>query len=320
MEQTGKVAIGAAADDSHFSRVTFFGKARTKDEKIDWVGGVPFVGVHLAALMVFWAGWNWTAFGACLFFYAIRMFAITGGYHRYFSHRSYKTGRVFQFLLAFLGATSAQLGPLWWAAHHRHHHRHSDTEEDIHSPGLRGLWWAHVGWILCKKYNATRIDDIKDFAKFPELRWLDRYSVIAPIVLAVAIFYSGVALELWMPELGVTAFQMLVWGFFVSTVFLYHGTFSINSLAHIIGRRRFRTPDHSRNSFFLSIITLGEGWHNNHHRYPSAERQGMYWWEIDISHYVLKVLSFFGIVWDLRTHPERLYNEAEHGVPAPADA
>jgi stearoyl-CoA desaturase (delta-9 desaturase) len=205
---------------------------------------------------------------ACLFFYGVRMFGITGGYHRYFSHRSYKTGRVFQFILALIGASSAQLGPLWWAAHHRHHHRHSDTDEDIHSPGLRGLWWAHVGWVLCKKYNTTRLDDIKDFAKFPELRLLDRYSVLAPIGLAVFTFGLGAFLELKFPALRVTAFQMLVWGFFVSTVCLYHGTFSINSLAHIIGKRRFQTTDHSKNHFLLAIVTLGEGWHNNHHRYP----------------------------------------------------
>ena len=290
-------------------KVTFFGRARTPDEKIDWVGGLPFIAVHLAALMVFWAGFSWTALFACLFFYAVRMFGITGGYHRYFSHRSYKTGRVFQFILACLGASSAQLGPLWWAAHHRHHHRHSDTDEDIHSPGLRGLWWAHVGWVLCKKYNTTRLDDIKDFAKFPELRLLDRYSVLAPIGLAVFTFFLGAFLELKFPQLGVTAFQMLVWGFFVSTVCLYHGTFSINSLAHIIGKRRFQTTDHSKNHFLLAIVTLGEGWHNNHHRYPSSERQGMYWWEIDISHYILRTLSFFGIVWDIRTQPERLYQE-----------
>jgi stearoyl-CoA desaturase (delta-9 desaturase) len=236
------------------------------------------------------------------------MFAITGGYHRYFSHRSYKTSRWFQFLLAFLGATSAQKGPLWWASHHRHHHRHSDTEEDVHSPGINGVWYAHVGWILSNKYVDTKGELVKDFLKFPELRWLDSYHVVAPVLLAVGVFFFGV----WLETLGfnTSGFQMLVWGFFISTVLLYHGTFVINSFTHLIGKRRFKTGDDSRNNLWLALITLGEGWHNNHHRYPGSERQGMFWWEIDISHYILRILSWCGLVWDIRTHPERIYEEA----------
>lgn len=267
--------------------------------------------VHLACLGVFAVGWSWTAVAVCVFFYVIRMFAITGGYHRYFSHRSYKTSRFFQFVLGWLGASAGQMGPLWWAAHHRHHHRHSDTEEDIHSPGLRGLWWAHVGWIMCKKYKATNVAAVKDLAKFPELMFLDKYHQLPGVVLAASMYFLGWGLEVWAPSLGVTAGQMIIWGFFISTVLLYHGTFTINSLAHIIGRRRFATSDDSRNSLFLALITLGEGWHNNHHRYPHSEKQGFYWWEIDISHYTLKALSWFGIVWDLKRPPEHIYEEAD---------
>ncbi|MDX2177216.1 MAG: acyl-CoA desaturase [Candidatus Sumerlaeia bacterium] len=290
-------------------------------ESIDFLGSIPFLGVHVAAVaFVVATGFNWVALGFCLFLYFIRMFAITGGYHRYFSHRTFKTSRWFQFCLAFLGASSAQQGPLWWAAHHRHHHRHSDTEEDIHSPGLRGLWWAHCGWVMCRKYGEIRWEEIKDFAKFPELKFLDKYHVIAPITLGVATFMLGLFLQEYFPQLGTTAWQMLGWGFFFSTVLLYHGTFTINSLSHIFGKRRFETTDESKNSFILSIITLGEGWHNNHHRYPASERQGMYWWELDITHYLLRVMSLVGLVWDIKTHPKSLYEEAQRRRQAFAEA
>lgn len=268
-----------------------------------------FWGVHLACLGVIWVGVSWVAAIVCLALYVIRMFAITGGYHRYFSHRTYKTSRVFQFILAFLGASSAQKGPLWWASHHRHHHRYSDTEEDIHPPSL-GLWWAHVGWVLSTRYLDGRPDLVKDLLAYPEIRWIDKYHLLPPIALGVFTFFLGVFLEAYFPALGTSGMQMLVWGFFVSTTLLYHGTFVINSLTHYIGNRRFNTSDNSRNHWLLALITLGEGWHNNHHRYPGSERQGFYWWEIDISHYILKVLSWFRIVWDLREPPERIYEEA----------
>lgn len=269
-----------------------------------------FWGVHLGCALVLVVGFSWTAFLVCLALYVIRMFGITGVYHRYFSHRSYKTSRIFQFFLAFLGATSAQKGPIWWASHHRHHHQHSDTEEDIHPPRIYGLWWAHVGWVLSTQFIGTRYDLVKDLMKFPELRWLDRYHLLPPALLMIGVSVLGYLLQIYYPELGTSAFQMFVWGFCISTTALYHGTFCINSLTHMIGRRRFITGDDSRNSFILALITLGEGWHNNHHRYPGSERQGFYWWEVDISHYTLKVLSWLGLVWELRTPPARIYQEA----------
>jgi len=249
----------------------------------------------------------------CMALYVIRMFGITGVYHRYFSHRSYKTSRFFQFVLAFLGASSAQKGPIWWASHHRHHHQFSDTEEDIHPPRIYGMWWAHVGWVLSTQYIGTRAELVKDLLKFPELRWLDTYHLIPPMLLMGAVTGFGYLCQLYFPELHTNALQMFVWGFCVSTTLLYHGTFFINSLAHIVGKPRFVTGDDSKNSFWLAIITLGEGWHNNHHRYPGSERQGFYWWEIDISHYFLKALSCLGLVWDLREPPSRIYQEAQEG-------
>ncbi len=272
-----------------------------------------FWSIHLACLMVFWTGTSMVAVLVCIALYLIRMFAITGVFHRYFSHRSYKTGRVFQFLLALLGTSSAQKGPIWWASHHRHHHQHSDTPEDIHSPLISGLYYSHVGWILSSQFIKPRLDLVKDWMKYPEIRLLDRYHLIPPLLLAFACYGLGAWLEVAYPALGTSGLQMLAWGFFVSTVLLYHGTFCINSLTHLIGKRRFKTSDDSRNHWLLALITLGEGWHNNHHRYPGSERQGFYWWEIDITHYVLRLLAALGLVWDLRSPPKRIYEEAKQG-------
>jgi stearoyl-CoA desaturase (delta-9 desaturase) len=228
----------------------------------------------------------------CVALYFIRMFFITAGFHRYFAHRSYKMGRIMQFLMAFGGTTSAQKGVLWWAAHHRHHHKHSDEKSDIHSP-RHGFWWSHAGWILCDKYNETRFDLIPDLAKYPELRWINRFHLVPPTMLAIACF----AIDGW---------TGLVIGFFLSTAVLYHGTFTINSLTHLFGRRRYATADTSRNSLILALITLGEGWHNNHHYYQRATNQGFFWWEIDISFYILKLLSWMRLVHGIHTPPQRV--------------
>ena len=219
--------------------------------------------------------------------YAMRMFAITAGYHRYFSHRSYKLGRCWQFLMAFLAETSGQKGVLWWAAHHRVHHLHADKGLDIHSPLRRGFWWAHVGWVLSNEFDEHDPALIKDFSKFPELRWLDKHYLVPPVLLASAILSAG----------GVGA---LFWGFVASTVLLFHATFTINSVAHLWGSRRFDTPDDSRNNFVLALVTFGEGWHNNHHQFMYACKQGLRWWEVDFTYYALKTLGWLGIAKDLR--------------------
>ncbi|AKG20434.1 acyl-CoA desaturase [Calothrix sp. 336/3] len=278
-----------------------------KDHKIDILGNIPFITIHVSGLLIFWVGFSWTALITCLTLWLIRMFGITAGYHRYFSHRTYKTTRWFQFILAVLGNSSAQLGPLWWAAHHRHHHRYSDEPQDVHSPLVHGFWWSHIGWVMCPKNSQTDEKQVRDFAKYPELRWLNRFHMAVPIALAILVTIVGVLFQEYIPQLKTTALQMLVWGFCLSTLLLYHTTFTINSLAHVFGYRRFDTPDSSRNNWFLALITLGEGWHNNHHYYPMSERQGFYWWEIDITHYILKLLSWFKIVWDLKTPPKKIY-------------
>src|SRR5579862_2284329 len=260
---------------------------RLPDEKVNWITSIPFLSVHAAALAAFFVGFKWYYPVVALALYYVRMFGITAGYHRYFSHRSYKTSRAFQFVLALLGALSTQKGVLWWAGHHRDHHKYSDQPEDIHSPLQKGFWWSHVGWILCHKYEDTKIDRIRDFAKYPELRWLNKYHLVPPVALAVLLFVIGGA-------------PLLVWGYFVSTTILWHGTFTINSLSHVFGSRRYTTTDTSRNNWALALLTMGEGWHNNHHYYMSSANQGFFWWEVDASYYVLKALSWFGVVWDLR--------------------
>ncbi len=273
-----------------------------KTAKINWPSSIPFFLMHLLPFGVFFTGFTWFSLLLCLGLYAIRMWFVTVGYHRYFAHRTFKLGRIAQFILAFGAMTSAQKGVLWWAGHHREHHQYSDTESDVHSP-IRGFWWSHVGWILSDKFKATEMDRMKDFASFPELRWLDRHPLIPPTILAVTV------LILW----GWTA---LFIGFFLSTVLVYHGTFCINSMAHVFGRRRFVTGDTSRNSFLLAMITGGEGWHNNHHHYCASANQGFYWWEIDLNFYVLKFLSWIRIVRDLRTTPKAVLalNRLKDGV------
>ena len=262
------------------------------------VAVAAFWGVHAACLLALLTGVTWSAFAVCVALYWVRMFGVTAGYHRYFAHRSYKTGRVFQFVLALIGTLSLQKGVLWWAGNHRVHHKFSDREGDVHSPVQRGFWWSHVGWILVEDHEETLFDRIPDMVKYPELRWLNDHYLLPPVAVAVLLLLTG----------GAT---WLVWGFFISTTLLYHGTFTINSLAHVFGRRRFATNDTSRNSLLLSLITLGEGWHNNHHRYPASERQGFYWWEIDVTHYILQAMSWMGLVWDLRKPPQFIYAEAE---------
>ncbi len=275
----------------------------TDGRQVDWLRVIPFIGLHLACLGVIWVGFSWFALLVALALYLLRMFAITGFYHRYFSHRTFKTSRVLQFVFALLGAASVQRGPLWWAAHHRNHHRHADGHDDLHSPVQHGFWYSHMGWFLTRAGFRTDRDKIRDLLKFPELRWLDRFDVAVPVALAVILFLLGGWLERNMPGLGTSGPQLLIWGFFVSTVLLFHATVTINSLAHQIGRRRYATRDNSRNNWLLALITLGEGWHNNHHHFPGTARQGFYWWEIDMTYYTLKVMSWMGLVWDLKQIP-----------------
>ncbi len=260
------------------------------EEDVVYPEAIPFVVFHLACLGALWSGVTLTSIVICVALYAIRMFAITAGYHRYFSHRSFKTSRVGQFVLAFLCQTSAQRGVIWWAAKHRAHHKYTDTSKDPHSPRQRGFWFAHIGWIFAPAVREANYSYVPDLTKYPELRWLDRQKYLPAMVLAVAVWlFAGWA--------------GLFVGFFLSTVLLYHWSFAINSLAHLIGKQRYLTGDDSRNSWWLAVLTFGEGWHNNHHHYQHSVRQGFFGWEIDVTYYVVRLLSFVGITWDLKKPP-----------------
>ena len=277
-------------------------------DRVNWLRCTPFVILHLGCLGVFLVGWSWAAICTALALYFVRMFAITGIYHRYFSHRTYKTSRVAQFFFAILGASSVQRGPLWWAANHREHHRNSDLPSDPHSPVHYGFFRSHAGWFMCTRYYATQYNRIQDFARFPELVWLNRFDKAVPAALGLLVYLCGVWLQYAFPALGVTGLQLFVWGFVLSTTILFHATASINSVAHLVGNKRYETGDESRNNFLLALITLGEGWHNNHHKHMGCTRQGFYWWEVDITFYVLKFLSWLGIIWDLKPVPRKAYD------------
>ncbi len=290
-------------------------EASTVDRKVDWVRIIPFIAMHLACVAVFFVGFSWFALCVMLGFYLIRMFAITAFYHRYFSHKAFKTSRPVQFIFALVGVMSTQNGPLWWAGHHRHHHRHADQSADLHSP-RDGFWYSHMGWFLNKQNYATPEHLVKDWIKFPELGWLDRHSVLVSMLTAGMFWLLGHWLGRAYPQLHTNSLQLFVWGFLLSTVLLTHVTLTINSFAHRYGFRTYITKDDSRNNWFLAIITLGEGWHNNHHFCPASIRQGFVWWQIDISFYVLRVMAACGLIWDLVPIPAKAFDPAYRVSPS----
>jgi stearoyl-CoA desaturase (Delta-9 desaturase) len=268
------------------------------------ITNLAFWGVHIAALVgVVYCGWSWRGAALALVAYFVRMVLVTAAYHRYFAHRAFKTSRTFQLVLAIFAQSAAQRGVLWWASHHRWHHKHSDLAEDVHSARRRGFWYSHVGWILAPDWEETNPAMVTDLAKFPELRVLNHslLHMLPTVALALAFLWLGGS-------------HGLVWGYFVSTVLLWHGSFSINSLSHLWGSRRYDTSDDSRNNWALALLTTGEGWHNNHHHYQSSANQGFHWWQIDVTYYVLRVLALLGLVWDLR-HPSA---EVVAGAASPA--
>ena len=295
-------------DDSFYSEIH-----ASEREQIDSFRLSIFIALHLGCLLVFVVGGSWFALGFALFLYFLRMFFITAFYHRYFSHRSYSVSRLMQFFMAAAGCMAGQRGPLWWASHHREHHLTSDTEKDPHSP-KHGFLNSHTLWFLKKGNFSTNRNRIKDFSRYPELNWLERFDWIPFMGLALLCYALGEGLQNWFPGLNTSGGQLLVWGFFISTVMVYHGTYVINSLCHRYGWQRFNTKDDSRNNLLLALLTLGEGWHNNHHRYPVSTRQGFYWWEIDLSYFALWCMSRLGLVSDMKPVPAYIFREAEEGV------
>lgn len=277
----------------------------TKDpDRIDWLRTAPFILLNLGCLLVFYFGFSWTAFITALVLYVARIFFIGAFYHRYFSHKTYQTNRFWQFIFALMAATCVQRGPLWWAAHHRQHHMCSDEPQDAHSPLHHGFWWSHMGWFMSNRHYHYNPERVRDLSRYPELVFLDRNDALVPVLLFISLLLAGALLHLFAPQLGTSAGQMVVWGFCISTVALFHTTVTINSVSHVVGKKRFNTKDNSRNNFFLALLTLGEGWHNNHHHYPATARQGFMWWEIDITYYLLKLMEKIGIIWEVRGIPK----------------
>lgn len=305
--QTSASAVAWLDSDNVKNDPRLLNSGRPQSEPDRWL---PFIFLHLGCLLIIPCGVSAVALWTCAVLYVLRMFAITGFYHRYFSHRTFKTSRAMQFIFAVIGCMSVQRGPLWWAAHHRKHHAASDTDEDIHSPVARSFLWSHIAWITSTKNMVTDYSRISDFARYPELRWLNRFDWFVPLMLFFSLYGFGQWLHSYYPQTQTDGMQMLAWGFFVSTTILFHATAAINSVAHLAGYRRYDTPDNSRNNPILAIFTLGEGWHNNHHRYSNCTRQGIAWWEVDITYYVLRLFELFGLVSDIKKIPENALSSA----------
>ena len=276
-----------------------------QEESLNWLRIVPFLLLHLACFAVIWVGWSPIAIIVAISFYVLRMVGITAFYHRYFAHKTFQTSRFMQFIFALIGSAATQRGPLWWASHHRHHHHYADTNEDVHSP-IKGFFWSHMGWFLSDKNFKTRLELIPDFARFKELILLDRFDIFIPMACLAIMYLLGTILNYFYPNWGTSGLQMMIWGYVISTVVLLHATLSINSFAHRFGSRRFETKDTSRNSLLLALITFGEGWHNNHHQFPHSARQGLRWWEIDMSFYIIKLMEKIGLVWNVKPGPNKV--------------
>ena len=291
-------------------QLTFEAAGGARGGRVDPLRAAPFVALHAACMLVAVVGVSPVALGVCAALYIVRMFFITAFYHRYFAHRAFRASRAATLAMAVLGCTAGQRGPLWWAAHHRVHHQASDTPDDPHSPRHRGRWFSHTLWFLTPQSFATPPGRVRDWMRLPELRIVECVDWLPFVALGAACAALGGWLESARPELGTSAGQMFVWGFAVSTVLLYHATYTINSLAHGWGSRRYDTPDDSRNNALLAAITLGEGWHNNHHRYPASARQGFRWWEIDPTWIGLRLLAALGLISDLNPVPARVLAEA----------
>ena len=281
--------------------------------KVEWFRCLPYVLIHLFTALAFFYPFTLWCLVVALVSYSIRMFSITAFYHRYFSHRSFKTSRIVQFIGAFIACSSGQRGPLWWAAHHRRHHKHSDTEEDVHSPHTKSFFWSHTLWFMTDYAVPTFLKEIPDWIKFKELRFLNRYDWIPVLFLGLGCYFAPQIS--WFHSLtGLSGMQMLIWGFLVPTVVLYHATFAVNSITHMFGTRRFKTKDESRNNWIVAIFAFGEGWHNNHHFFPGSARQGFFKGEFDFTYYLLRLMSVFGLVRDLRPVPAWVKKKAQPPV------
>lgn len=269
---------------------------------------MPFVLLHLSLLFGLCIPYTKAGLLLCLGSYCIRMFAIGGFYHRYFAHKTFKTSKTIEILFALIGTAAAQRGPIWWAAHHRGHHMFSDTPRDEHSPGQQGFMRSHILWFMSNKNFHTRYQFVKDLTKKKHLNYIDRFDGVIPLCYLGLLALFGYICQ-HATSIHLTPFSAMYWGFSVSTVLLLHATFSINSIGHIFGKRPYKTGDKSCNNWLLALLTLGEGWHNNHHYWPASARQGFHWRQIDVSYYGLLLMKALRLIKDVRNVPQSKINE-----------
>ena len=254
-------------------------------QKLNWITTIVLILLHIgavAALFVF----SWRVFAAAVFLYWMTVaLGISMGYHRLHTHRSYQIPRFLEYFFAVCGALTLEGGPIFWVATHRLHHQKSDQPGDPHSP-RDGAWWSHVGWILLGEtnHNNTRVLSkyAPDLAKYKFYVWLNNYHWVPLTVLGVLLYAIG-------------GLPLFLWGGCLRVVVGLHSTWLVNSATHMWGRRRFETRDDSRNSWWVALLTFGEGWHNNHHAHPTSARHGLAWYELDHSWILISVLKFFGI-------------------------
>jgi stearoyl-CoA desaturase (delta-9 desaturase) len=309
------LSLFRSLDSDYFPQGPEF--VRALPRRVELSRCLPFVVLHLVCLLGFFYPPSIFDLIVATLLYWLRMFAVTAFYHRYFAHRSFSTSRQAQFIFAFWASTSAQRGALWWASHHRQHHKLSDKPGDVHSPVQDGFWWSHIGWITSSANIPTDYKAINDLARYKELVWLNRFDWVPATLLALTLLFSGMYLHTAVPQLGTSGPQLLIWGFFVSTAVLFHGTCCINSVGHLLGTTRFATSDASRNNWLLALITMGEGWHNNHHRFQGSARQGLYWYEIDVTYYILLLFEKLGLIWNLhRPSPQAVRDAAKNSLGA----
>jgi stearoyl-CoA desaturase (delta-9 desaturase) len=264
----------------------------------------PFLGLVVAGVLLWGQGLSWVDLGLLLGMYVLTGLGITVGYHRLFTHGAFETNGVVKFVLAALGSMAVE-GPLLdWVAQHRRHHQHSDTPEDPHSPHhqgqgflglLRGLWHAHLGWpFRAREMDLSRY--VKDLRQSGLLRWV---SGLFPVWVAVGLLMPA-ALGGLLTQSWLGALLGLLWGGLVRIFLVHHVTWSVNSVCHLWGRRPFATDDQSKNNFLFGILALGEGWHNNHHAFPTSARHGLRWWQIDVTYYCIRALALVGLAWKVR--------------------
>jgi stearoyl-CoA desaturase (delta-9 desaturase) len=259
---------------------------------------------HIFAIAAFWS-FSWTNLAVALALHWIAVgFGISLGYHRLHTHRGFKTSKAFEYFLAICGTLTLEGGPMFWVATHRQHHQLSDQEGDPHSP-RDGGFWAHMGWILFgdTHHNNTELMGkyAPDLGREPFYRWLNTYHYLPLTTLGLIL-------------LAVGGWSMVLWGIFLRVIVGLHATWLVNSATHMWGSRRFETRDDSRNSWWVALLTFGEGWHNNHHAHPVSARHGLAWYEFDISWITLRILNAFGIVRDLKVAKVRQPLPAEEAA------